>query len=63
MFRPTEFETLLSDPAKAKADLDWIPQITLDEMIEEMVTHELDDAKYNAPLKANCCNIMVSKEN
>ena len=62
-FRPSEVETLLGDPAKAKADLGWIPQITLDELIDEMVTHDLDEAKRHALLKANGYNIMVSKEN
>ena len=61
-FRPSEVETLLGDPSKAKADLGWIPQITLDEMIDEMVTHDLDEAKRHALLKANGYNIMVSKE-
>jgi len=62
-FRPSEVETLLGDPSKAKTDLGWIPQITLDEMIDEMVTHDLDEAKRHALLKANGYNIMVSKEN
>jgi GDPmannose 4,6-dehydratase len=61
-FRPSEVETLLGDPAKAKADLGWIPQITLDEMIDEMVAHDLDEAKRHALLKANGYDIMVSKE-
>jgi len=61
-FRPAEVETLLGDPSKAKTDLGWIPQITLDEMIGEMVTHDLDEAKRHALLKANGYNIMVSKE-
>ena len=36
-FRPTEVETLLGDPAKAKQKLGWVPEITLDEMVTEMV--------------------------
>jgi len=44
-YRPTEVETLLGDPAKAKAKLDWEPEITLEEMIEEMVAADLDQAK------------------
>ena len=36
-FRPAEVETLLGDPSMAKADLGWVPQITLDEMVREMV--------------------------
>jgi len=61
-FRPAEVETLLGDPSKAKADLGWIPEITLDEMVAEMVTHDLDLAKQHALLKANGYNVDVSKE-
>jgi GDPmannose 4,6-dehydratase len=61
-FRPAEVETLLGDPSKAKADLSWVPEITLDEMVAEMVTHDLDLAKQHALLKANGYNVDVSKE-
>jgi GDPmannose 4,6-dehydratase len=61
-FRPAEVETLLGDPSKAKEDLGWVPQITLDEMIEEMVAHDLDEAKRHALLKANGYVVEVSKE-
>jgi GDPmannose 4,6-dehydratase len=36
-YRPAEVETLLGDPAKAKAVLGWEPKITLDELVNEMV--------------------------
>lgn len=36
-FRPTEVETLLGDPTKAKEKLGWVPKISLDEMVREMV--------------------------
>lgn len=44
-YRPTEVETLLGDPTKAKEKLGWVPEITLDEMIVEMVANDLDRAK------------------
>ena len=44
-FRPTEVETLLGDPTKAKAKLGWIPEITVQEMCAEMVASDLDEAK------------------
>jgi GDPmannose 4,6-dehydratase len=44
-FRPAEVETLLGKPAKAKADLGWVPQITLQEMVVEMVAADLSDAR------------------
>ncbi len=61
-FRPSEVETLLGDPAKAKADLGWIPRITLDEMIDEMVSHDLEMAKRHALLRENGYAIPVCKE-
>ncbi|MEI6756997.1 MAG: GDP-mannose 4,6-dehydratase [Chlorobium sp.] len=61
-FRPAEVETLLGDPSKAKADLGWVPEITLDEMIDEMVAYDLDLAKRHALLEANGYNVAVSKE-
>ncbi|GAB3365840.1 GDP-mannose 4,6-dehydratase [Lysobacter rhizosphaerae] len=43
-FRPAEVETLLGDPTLSKADLGWIPQISLAQMISEMVRSDLDAA-------------------
>jgi GDPmannose 4,6-dehydratase len=50
-FRPTEVETLLGDPTKAKEKLGWVPEITLDQMVQEMVAVDLDEAKKSALLK------------
>jgi len=61
-FRPTEVETLLGDPAKAKAKLGWVPEITLDEMVQEMVAADLADAKKHALLKQHGYQIAVSVE-
>ena len=61
-FRPAEVETLLGDPIKAKEKLGWIPHITLDQMIDEMVVNDLDDAKRHALLKKHGFNVAVSKE-
>ena len=61
-FRPTEVETLLGNPAKAKQKLGWTPKITLDEMIEEMVAYDLDQAKQHALLKNNGFNVAVGRE-
>jgi GDPmannose 4,6-dehydratase len=44
-FRPAEVETLLGKPEKAKADLGWVPQITLQQMVVEMVAADLSDAR------------------
>jgi GDPmannose 4,6-dehydratase len=61
-FRPTEVETLLGDPSKAKKDLGWIPEITLDDMIVEMVAHDLDIAKRHALLKGHGYLVNVGRE-
>ncbi len=47
-FRPTEVETLLGDPTKAKEKLGWVPKITLEEMVTEMVESDLMIAKRDA---------------
>jgi len=61
-FRPTEVETLLGDPSKAKTELGWVPEITLDEMVEEMVAHDLDQARQHALLKRHGYAVMASVE-
>lgn len=43
-FRPTEVDTLLGDASAARKKLGWSPRITLDEMIKEMVEHDLLEA-------------------
>ncbi len=40
-FRPTEVETLLGDPAKAKKELGWVPKITFEQLVQEMVVEDL----------------------
>ena len=50
-FRPTEVETLLGDPAKAKAKLGWVPKITLAELVAEMVNSDYTAAKRDALVK------------
>jgi len=44
-FRPTEVETLLGDPSKAKEKLGWFPRITFAEMVAEMVREDLSHAQ------------------
>ena len=46
-YRPTEVETLLGDPTKAKTKLGWQPTTTLDEMIKEMIDTDLIAARKN----------------
>jgi GDPmannose 4,6-dehydratase len=62
-YRPTEVETLLGDPTKAKEKLGWVPEITLDQMIVEMVANDLDQAKQYALLSKHGFSVAVGKEN
>ncbi len=62
-YRPTEVETLLGDPSKAKQKLGWTPEITLDQMITEMVSFDLNAAKQLALLKQHGYTVAVGKEN
>ena len=43
-FRPAEVETLLGDPTKAKDKLGWEPEITLQEMVMDMMASDLSEA-------------------
>ncbi len=60
-YRPTEVETLLGDPTKAKEKLGWVPEITLDQMIEEMVENDLDQARKRALLKKHGFSVGVGQ--
>ena len=44
-FRPTEVETLLGDPTRAREKLGWQPQISFQELVREMVAHDLEQAQ------------------
>lgn len=44
-FRPTEVETLLGDAGKAKAKLGWTPKHSFDQLVSEMVRHDMEEAK------------------
>ena len=61
-FRPTEVETLLGDPSKAKQKLGWVPEVTVQTMCAEMMAEDLAQAKKNALLKQHGYDITVSAE-
>ncbi len=44
-FRPTEVETLLGDPSKAKQNLGWEPKISFESLVREMTQSDLEEAK------------------
>lgn len=61
-FRPAEVDSLLGDPAKAKARLGWVPEITAQEMCAEMVEEDLKSARRHAMLKKHGLELPVSME-
>ena len=61
-FRPTEVETLMGDPSKAKEKLGWAPEITLDELITEMTANDLAEAKKRVLLLQHGYKVSKSTE-
>lgn len=50
-FRPTEVESLLGDPTKAKKELGWEAKIGFEELVKEMIVADLEEARKEAHLK------------
>jgi GDPmannose 4,6-dehydratase len=50
-FRPTEVETLLGDPSKAKQKLGWTPKITFEALVSEMVSEDYKTAQRDELIK------------
>jgi GDPmannose 4,6-dehydratase len=61
-YRPTEVETLLGDPTKAKKKLGWEPKVTFEGLIKEMVAADLDTAKRDALVKREGFEVYQSAE-
>ncbi len=61
-FRPTEVETLLGDPTKAKNKLGWIPEITVQQMCTEMIKFDLEASIKTSLLKSYGYKISLSNE-
>lgn len=61
-FRPAEVDTLLGDATKAKTKLGWVPEISLDEMVDEMVAHDLAQAKRHAILAQHGYSVALTRE-
>ena len=61
-FRPTEVETLLGDPTKARTELGWVPEITAQQMCAEMVSEDLKTAQQTALLRRHGFHTPVARE-
>ena len=57
-FRPSEVETLLGDASKAKKELGWSPEISVDQLCKEMILSDLKKAKEQALLKKHAFNFL-----
>lgn len=62
-FRPTEVATLLGDPGKARRELGWKPETTVQQMCAEMVAADLKTAKQHALLKQHGYDVPLPWEN
>ena len=56
-FRPTEVETLLGDPSKARAKLGWTPKIKFRTLVAEMVRQDLKEAERDELVKRHGFNV------
>ena len=61
-FRPAEVEILLGSPKKAKDELGWVPEISVQEMCAEMVREDLKEAKRHALLKGHGYELNIARE-
>ena len=61
-FRPTEVETLLGDPSRARERLGWEPTTSFAAMVQEMVAHDLESARRHKLLASHGYNVALSLE-
>jgi GDPmannose 4,6-dehydratase len=61
-FRPTEVETLLGDPGKARERLGWEPRTSFESLVQDMVAHDLDTARRHKLLASHGYNVAISLE-
>ena len=61
-FRPTEVETLLGDPSKARERLGWAPRTTFAELVAEMVREDLKEAERDSLVKKHGFAMFERKE-
>jgi len=61
-FRPTEVETLLGDPSKAKRELGWVPRTSFEQLVQEMVDSDLKAAERDALVRKHGFNAYSVRE-
>ncbi len=61
-FRPTEVETLLGDPTKARQKLGWTPRISFQELVSEMVREDLKTAERDELVKKHGYQVYCHNE-
>jgi GDPmannose 4,6-dehydratase len=61
-FRPTEVETLLGDPTKAREKLGWVPKVTFQELVAEMTREDLKSAKRDELIKKHGYTVFSRNE-
>ena len=61
-FRPTEVETLLGDASKAQKKLGWVPKISFQKLVEEMVEEDYKISKRNQLIRNNGYSILDYNE-
>ena len=61
-FRPAEVETLLGDPTNAREKLGWVPTATLEDLINEMIAMDREEARKEAYLQTKGFNVAVARE-
>ena len=61
-YRPSEVDTLLGDPRKAREQLGWEPRTSVTEMIAEMMAHDLTEARKQRHLRDHGFQTNLSQE-
>jgi GDPmannose 4,6-dehydratase len=61
-FRPTEVDTLLGDASKARKKLGWKPLTTFDQLVTEMVSHDLEAAKRDVLMNTHGFQVFEAHE-
>ena len=61
-FRPAEVETLLGDPTNAREKLGWTPTTSLEELVNEMIAVDQEEARKEAYLQAKGFQVVGARE-